>query len=107
MIQAGQLNKCITLQSRSNVADGMGGYTTTWNDEFSPWAAIWPIKAIDVMRTMQDAILITHRVIIRYKSGIKSDWRVKYNSLYFVIVSIINPYEANESLELLCREVAS
>ena len=107
MIQAGQLNKCIILQSKTNVADGMGGFTATWGDQATVWAAIWPVKATDIVRTNQDVIVITHRIIIRYRTGLKSDWRIKFGSRYFDIVSIINPNEANESLELLCKEVAS
>jgi SPP1 family predicted phage head-tail adaptor len=108
MLQAGQLNKCVTLQSKTKTADDMGGYDVTWENEVTDtWAAIWPVSASDFVRTSQEAIVVTHRIRIRYRSGVKSDWRIKYKSRYFDIVSIINPNESDEMLELMCKEVMS
>jgi len=39
-------------------------------------------------------------------SVFKSSWRLKFNNRYFAIVSVVNPGEKNEYLDLYCKEAA-
>jgi SPP1 family predicted phage head-tail adaptor len=107
ILKIGDLKKRITLQSKTNVADGLGGFTSTWGDEVSLWAAIWPVSASEQVQAMQTVMTITHRIRIRYWSGIHSSWRIKFGDRYFAIVSIINPNEANKILDLMVKEAAT
>ena len=102
----GDLNKRITLQYPSRVSDSMGGFTVTWVDATTAWAAIWPVSATEQIQAAQQVITITHKIRIRYRSGIESSWRVKFGDRYFSIVSIINPNERNRMLDILCKEAA-
>ena len=105
-MRIGDLNKIIDIQSKTRVADGIGGFTETWATQCSGiYAAIWPVSAKEQIQSDQMSMIITHRIRIRYRSRIKSDWRIKYANRYFSIMSIINPNEANGNLELLCKEV--
>ena len=100
----GDLNKRITIQYTTKVADGMGGYTETWNDGDTIFAAIWPTSANELIQSMQNDIVITHRIRIRYRSAFSPAWRVKFGNRYFAIVSVLNPNERNEWLDLMCKE---
>jgi SPP1 family predicted phage head-tail adaptor len=101
---AGALNKYITLQYPTKVSDGMGGFTLTWSDLVSCFAAIWPVSANEQVQSMQPTMTISHRIRIRYRSVLRPDWRIKYGNRYFAIVSKINPNEKNEWLDLMCKE---
>ena len=106
MIQAGLLNKRITIQQQTKVSDSMGGFTITWSDVATVWAAIWPVSANEQTQAQSTAMVISHRIRIRYRSVIRASWRVQFDNRYFNIVSIVNPNEANEYLDLMVKEAA-
>jgi SPP1 family predicted phage head-tail adaptor len=106
MTSIGELNRRITLQYQTKVSDSMGGFTTTWNDAATVWAAIWPTSANEITAANATSMVVSHRIRIRYRSVLKSSWRVKFGLRYFNIVSILNPNESNEYLDLMCKEAA-
>ena len=105
-MRAGDLRHRIIIQPNTNTSDGMGGMTTTYpeKDWIRVWAAIWPVSATEQLATMKEIMIISHRIRIRYRSGIKPRWRIRFSDRYFNIVSIINPNEKNELLDLMCKE---
>jgi SPP1 family predicted phage head-tail adaptor len=107
MLNAGSLNKRIEIQSKTSTADGLGGHTDVWATTKTVWAAIWSLSASDVIEGMKTSAQVTHRVRIRYQSGITSAMRIKFGTLYFSIIAPpINPNMANEYLDILCKETA-
>lgn len=105
-MRSGDLNKRITLQAKSRVADDYGGMTVTWTDIATVWAALWPMSAKEQQRSMQETMTISHRVRINYRSKFSQAWRIKFGNRYFNIVSFLNPNEYGEWLDLMCKEVA-
>lgn len=113
-MRAGDLDKTISIQKQSNVSDGMGGFTMTWVDIVTGsatatniWAAIWPVSAKQKIEAMQEQSTITHRVRVRYRSGITAGMRIKFGSRVFDIIEPpIDPNMANKMLDILAREVA-
>jgi len=100
----GDLNKRIILQYETKVSDSMGGFTTVWNDAATVFAAIWPTSAAELIQSMQTDMVISHRIRIRFRSVLRPSWRIKFGTRYFNIVSIINPNEKNEYLDIMARE---
>ena len=98
------LKKRITIQSQARTADGMGGWTETWATLTTVWAAVWPVSAREILKAGQTSMEITHRVRIRYRAGVLASYRILYGTRYLSIVSIINPSERGEWLDLLCKE---
>lgn len=47
---------------------------------------------------------ISHRVTIRYRSGLKTSWRLLYGTRALEIISIADVEEKHIELELLCKE---
>lgn len=104
MIKIGSLNKQITIQYKVNTPDGMGGYSSTWKDRLVVWAAIWPVSAKEAIQADKNTMTTTHRIRVRYIRNFKPSWRVKFMNRYFSIISVINPNESCEVLDLLCKE---
>jgi SPP1 family predicted phage head-tail adaptor len=102
----GDLNKRITLQYSTRVSDGAGGFTTTWVDAATVWAAIWPTSANEIIAANATVMVVSHRIRIRYRAVLKASWRIKFGLRYFAIVSIINQNEANEFLDIMVKEAA-
>jgi len=82
----------------------MGGFTLTYADVDSVWAAIWPVSANETVAANATTMTISHRIRIRYRSVLKPNWRIRFGNRYFAIVSIINQNEKNEWLDLMCKE---
>lgn len=103
----GDLNKRITLQHTTKIPDGMGSFTTTWNDTATVWAAIWPLSVSERIMSKQLSGELTHRIRIRYRRGIRTSHRIKFGERYFNIDGPpINPNERNEYLDIMAKEVA-
>ena len=106
MTATGELNKRITLQYQTRVPDGMGGFTPSWVTAVANIAAaIWPTSAKEQLQAGQVSGEITHRIRVRYRSVLKSSWRVKFGNRYFAILAPpIDPNMKHEWLDLLCKE---
>ncbi|OPY74917.1 MAG: Phage head-tail joining protein [Syntrophorhabdus sp. PtaU1.Bin153] len=102
----GAMNKRITIQHSTRIADGLGGWTISWADTGTVWAAIWPVSASEQVKAMGQTMTITHRIRIRHRGNIRASHRIKYGNRYFNIVAITNPNEANEYLDILAKEAA-
>lgn len=108
-MRAGALRHTIAIQEASETSDGMGGSSVTFANVSgmgSVPAAVWPLKATERIDAMKLEHQVTHKVRIRYRSGITTKMRVNWSdkSKTFNIVGIINPDERNIMLELLCLE---
>ena len=103
-MQSGDLNKRIEIQAATRVSDDMGGFGEVFSTIATVWAAIWPTSAKELTQSMQTDMVITRRIRIQYRSTFRPSWRLKFGNRYFNIVSILNPNEKNEYLDLICRE---
>ena len=103
----GDLNKRIDIIATTKVGDGMGGFSETDTTVASSIpAAIWPTSAKDITVMNTTTMVISHRVRVRYRSVLRSSWRLKFGNRYFAIVSIIDPNEEHKFLDLMCKESA-
>ena len=84
----------------------MGGTISVWTDAATVWGAIWPTSAQDVIQANATTMVVTHRLRIRYRSVLKTSYRIKFGNRYFAIVSIICPNEARKFLDLMCKEAS-
>lgn len=106
-MRIGDLNKIVDIQAPSYASDSMGGQVVTWVTLATAIpAAIWPVSAVESIKTMGMILTISHRVKMRYRANMKASYRLKFGDRYFNIVSIINPNEANRWLDLLVKEAA-
>ena len=106
-MRAGNLRHLVTIQKNTPTADGMGGQTASWAATSTAWAGIWPVSAKERVSNQQLETQLTHKIRIRYQAGVTTAKRVKYDTRYFKIISIINMDERNITLDLLCTEIES
>ena len=105
----GDLRHRITIQTRVITKNSYGENTIAWNDDATYWAAIWPVSAKEYFNAQQVQAGVTHKIRIRYRTlgdgtRINPECRIKYNTRYFGIKSVINPDERNIYLDMLCEE---
>jgi SPP1 family predicted phage head-tail adaptor len=105
-MRIGDLKHRVTLQYQTRVADGMGGWTISWVDSGTVYAAIWPVSASEIIQAQAPTMVVTHRIRIRYRSVLKAGWRVSWSGRYFNIVSIVDVNMNHRTLDLMVKEAA-
>lgn len=103
-ISVGRLRYKVALQSAAGASDGAGGYTESWSTIANLFADIRPTGGDEAYRQGKVQDKVTHRIYIRYRSDIKTSYRISYDSRIFNIQSILNLDERDRWLELTCSE---
>lgn len=96
-----QLTKRVTFQT-ATVAAGEG--VTTWADSFTVWAAVKPLVGSQRFQAAQANSQVQGKVVIRYRSDVTASMRMLYDSRYLTILSIVDPNEAHQWLEIDYKE---
>jgi len=105
-MQAGALNKRLDFETPNTVADTFGEETEApYTLVASVWGSIEPLSGNELLRAQQTQAEVTHRVRIRYRTGITPKLRIAYADRYFNILSVINRGERNRELEIMCKEL--
>ncbi len=100
---ASRLRQKLTLQSEIQTADGAGGYTRSWEEVAELWAEIIPISGREKLFAMQLESSVTHRVLIRWRSGVNSGQRLINDSLTLNII-YVSSIQNGELLELMVED---
>lgn len=103
-MRPGALRHRIIIQEETETADGQGGFTLTWSDKLEAWAAIWPFTAKEILDAMKLGLKVSHKIRMRYRSGITAKNRIKFGIRIFNIVSLINFEERNIKLDFVALE---
>lgn len=104
-MQAGRLNKRVTIQSRATTTDAYGeDVVTGWTTVAMVWAAVEPLQGREFWAQQQIQSEVTTRVRIRYLSGVVPEMRVLYGSRALDIKSVIDPRERHAEMQLMCAE---
>jgi len=109
-MRAGELRHRVAIQEQTDTTDGMGGFTTAWAavaGMSSLPAAIWPLKSKERLENLKLESEVTHRIRIRYVSGVTSKMRVYWaekSRTFNIIGTPINPDERNIMLEMMATE---
>jgi len=106
-MQIGKLRHKVYLKSNTTSQNDYGEATDSWSTDSTVWAAIEPLRGRELLHAQQISAEVTYKITIRYTSTVTPDDRVVKadDSRIFEIVSVINPEERDEYLELLCKEI--
>lgn len=102
-VAIGGLKKRVTILKQVRVSDGQGGFTETWQEVGTVWAAIEPISGREYYEAMQLASDVTHRVRMRYMDLTPHE-KIKYDDRVFDIIAVIDVNMEHRELEVLCNE---
>lgn len=92
------------LQSRAEVADGLGGVTVTWVTSRSVWCAFRPQTGREAQQAMREQSSVTHEIWARYASDITADKRILYHGKLFNIRAVATPDEDRKWLRIFAEE---
>jgi len=104
-MRAGRLRHRVIIQEpTAGTPDAFNESTDTWSTFATVWAEVKPLNANENIRNEQVVMDATHIITIRHLSGITPDMRISFDSRTFNISSIINVFERNKEIQLVCKE---
>lgn len=106
-MQSGKLRHRLKLQSKTVTRDSYGAETIVWTEEAIVWGSVEPISGREYFLAKQVQAETTHKIRIRYYSGLRADWRILFGARIFEIDSIINFEERNKEMVLMCHEMVT
>ena len=103
-LDAGALRHELSLQSRSDAPDGMGGSLATWTETAAMFGLIEPVGDQSGFGAGQTLESVTHRITIRARTGVASGMRFMRQGRAFDVLTVHNPDERGRYLICRCRE---
>lgn len=107
-MQAGALNKRLTLERPNTGQDSSGAPLAGFTTVGTVWARISPVNGREATNANQTLASMDTRILIRQNKalddlGFNEKWRCVYGATIFNIVSIAEVDYANRSVELMCK----
>lgn len=103
MIVAGRLRERVTVQQASENRTPLGEVTQTWGTYATRWASVEGISAREYFLQGHQQTEASHRVRMRYLSGLTQQMRLLWRGRVLEIVSILEHDNRTEH-ELICQE---
>lgn len=104
-MDAGKLDRRITLEYPSQAQGASGGVQSTWVAVPPVWASVRNFNGAERRATAAgggEVAVARTEFTIRYRADVTPLWRVAYGGRYYNILHMNNFMERNESLILTC-----
>jgi SPP1 family predicted phage head-tail adaptor len=95
----------VVIKEKVVSRDTYGEEDVTWTDVATVWADVQPVRGREYLEMDQSQADVTHRVYLRWRSGIEPTMRLVFEGRVLQIESVIRPGERRVGLELICREL--
>lgn len=106
IVRAGELRHRIAIvQPVEGSRNAFGEPTTTLQQVAVVWGKIEPISGREMEYAHSFAATVSHRVTIRYLTGLKPSFILSYGNRTFVVNGIVDVDERRIKLVLYCTEV--
>ena len=107
-MDAGNLNRRITIQSRGQTVDAAGQPTFTWTDVVSVWADIRGATGMGSIRQSEPregvaVELNAYSFRIRYRAGLNAGMRVMYGGVPYDVRQVRMDLAGREWTDLVCE----
>ena len=104
-IDPGALRHRIDMETASEVADGSGGFTTSWQLVAQVWSAIEPVNNSQRGETDRLSAFIFFKITIRWRADCFPQMRFVKAGRQFLINTAHDPDETKRYLICMCEEV--
>ena len=104
MLKSGIMDQKATIQTPTEGTNSIGEPTFTYSTFATRWMALLPVSGAERVASLQNEGTVTHRVRMRYTSGLKPKMRLVSEGRTFEIDSVVERGRREEH-ELLVTEV--
>lgn len=103
-LKSGDMDHLATVQTPTESTNSIGEPELTWSTFATRWIAILPLSGAEAINAMANEAVVTHRVRMRYTSGLKPKMRLVSDGRTFEIMSAVERGRREEH-ELMVSEV--
>ena len=103
MIDAGKLRERVTVQIASGSTNTLGETVLTWGNSTAVWASVEGVSAREAIEFGKQEVTATHRVRMRYVSGLTQNMRFAWRNRTLEIVRLLEHGNRSEH-EAICVE---
>ena len=104
-MQAGRLNRRVTLQSPSQSVDEIGQPIPGWTDVATLWADIRMKSGMEAIKAGAPVSVVQASIRVRYRAGINAGMRVVHNLVAYEILAVQPDVGGREYVDLVCHAV--
>jgi SPP1 family predicted phage head-tail adaptor len=104
-MRSGRMRHRVVIQTQTESRDTHGGVSRTWADTATRWASIEPLRGREFYSAQQVNANVTHKIGMRYYSGLTPTHRLKFGTRIFNIVDVRLIKEIKNEMEILATEV--
>lgn len=105
-MKGGRLRTRITVKERSDSADSFGQPIASWSTLCTRWAFVTPAQGGERYASQQEVSELKYDIRVRADSETETItplMRVEFNSEVLEIQNVINLYDRDIEIQLLCR----
>lgn len=102
-MNAGDLRERVTVQQQTETRNRLGESIPTWATFAEVWASVQGVTAREFLLAGQQQTEISHRVRMRYLTGLTQQMRLSWRGRTLEIISILERNNRSEH-ELICQE---
>ena len=106
MMQAGRLNRRVTLQQPGTNTDELGQPIPGWTDVAQVWADIRMKSGLEAIKAGASVSVVQASIRVRYRAGITAGMRIVHNLQAFNIVAVMPDVGGREFVDLVAEVVA-
>ena len=104
-MKIGRLRHRLALQAETQTQGATGEVTSSYATADTVWGSIIPVSGRELEQARQISEEITYKAVIRYYSGLTTEYRIQHDSRTFEIANIQNFDERDIFQTLLLKEV--
>ena len=104
-MQAGRLNRRVTLQSPSQSVDELGQPIPGWTDVATLWADIRMKSGMEAIKAGAPVSVVQASIRVRYRAGITAGMRLVHNLQAFNITAVLPDMGGREYVDLIAEVV--
>ena len=105
MMQAGLLNRRVTLQAPGTTQDELGQPIPGWTDVATLWADIRMKSGLESIKAGAPVSVVQASIRVRYRAGITAGMRIVHNLQAFNITAVMPDVGGREYVDLIAEVV--
>lgn len=105
-MQAGRLNRRVTLQAPGTTQDELGQPIPGWTDVATLWADIRMKSGLEAIKAGASVSVVQASIRVRYRAGITAGMRVVHNLTNYNITAVMPDVGGREFVDLVAEVVA-
>ena len=105
-MNAGTLNRRITIQQLASGQDALGQMVQTWTDVALVWANIRYANGSETIKADAETSVAKASIRIRYRTGLNAGMRVLYGTTVFNVLAVLPDEAKHQHVDLACERVS-